>query len=179
MRPGLPATQVCLGAGQRFGVERPVAAQGVDGVGKVRPAGVQHAVRRGQLPRRVLLAGKQPDHGAQHHQHRREQQHPGLFFRFWHGTHPLRRRKAPSCRRVSYRKRGIPLFALVLDDPWFKTREIKLYRHSITNPVYLCKQGMFPIGFSHARWNNFLHKNNILSPDRVYIQREDVVFLSP
>lgn len=54
-----------------------------------------------------------------------------------------------------------------------------MYRHSITNPIELCKQGMFPIGFSHARWNNFLHKNNILSPDRVYIQREDDVFLSP
>ena len=120
MHPGLPAAQVCLGAGQRFGVERPVAAQGVDGVGKVRPAGVQHTVRRGQLSRRVLLAGKQPDHGAQHHQHRREQQQPGLFFRFWHGTHPLRRRKAPSCRILSYRKRGIPLFALFLDDPRFK-----------------------------------------------------------
>lgn len=56
---------------------------------------------------------------------------------------------------------------------------MKLYRHSITNPIELCKQGMFPIGFSHAQWGNFLPKNNILSPDRVYIQREDVVFLSP
>lgn len=35
---------------------------------------------------------------------------------------------------------------------------MKLYRHSITNPVYLCKQGMFPIVFSHARWDKFLHK---------------------
>lgn len=54
-----------------------------------------------------------------------------------------------------------------------------MYRHSITNPIELCKQGMFPIEFSHAQWGNFLPKNNILSPDRVYIQREDVVFLSP
>lgn len=54
-----------------------------------------------------------------------------------------------------------------------------MYRHSITNPIELCKQGMFPIGFSHARWNNFLHKKTTSSLQIGSISRERMLFFFP
>ena len=58
-------------------------------------------------------------------------------------------RKGPSSPVVHLHRTLVPSV-----EAW----KIKMYRHSITNPVYLCKQGMFPIGFSYAQWGNFLPK---------------------